>query len=210
MFCTNCGYNAADNLNFCPICGSRIMSRAEAEGRTIRQTTSTSPRSPIIEVDITCDRCGASMEYNPETNTTRCPRCGYQGYFVDSERVTIEKIRSQTKKDLQAEQLNYLTEKELRKEERHSKESFRKGFGRVIMVFGIVALTCGAAFMTRSFVEGLVFLIQGGFFALGWLCGMRIIAKKEKAYGLVVSFFILGLVMFIPIFVIIGANEGRV
>ena len=186
------------------------MSRAEAEARSVRQTTSTSARSPIIEVDTTCDRCGASMEYDPETNTTRCPRCGYQGYFVDSERVTIEKIRSQTKKDLQAEQLNYLTEKELRKEERRTKESFKKGFGRVIMVFGIIALTCGAAFMTRSVLEGLLFLIQGGFFALSWLCGMRIIASKEKAYGMAVLFFILGLAMFVPQFIVIGAHEGRV
>ena len=206
MFCTNCGYNAADNLNFCPICGSRIMSRTEAEARTVRQNTSTSARSPIIEVDITCDRCGAAVEYDPETNTTYCPKCGKTGYFVDSERVTIEKIRSQTKKDLQAEQLNYLTEKELRKEDRRTKENFKKGFGRVIMVFGIIALTCGAAFMTRSIFEGLLFLIQGGFFALAWLCGMRIITSKEKAYNLAVVFFILGLVMFVPQFIVIGAN----
>ncbi len=211
MFCTNCGYNAADNLKFCPICGSKIMSRSEAEAHRISMPAEeTSSRSPLVQLDITCDRCGSTIEYDPETGATKCPHCGKEGYYVDSERVTIEKIRSQTQLELQAEKLNYLTEKELRKEERHSRESFRKGFGRVIMVFGIVALTCGAAFMTRSFIEGCVFLIQGGFFAHGWLCGMRIIAKKEKAYGLAVLFFILGLVMFIPIFVIIGASEGSV
>lgn len=210
MFCTNCGYNAANNLKFCPICGNRIMSRAEAEAGKQREMTSSSSRSPIVELDITCDRCGSLVEYDPETNMTHCPHCGKQCYYVDSENVTIEKIRSQTQKDLQAERLNYLTEKDLRKEERHSKESFRKGFGRVIMVFGIVALTCGAAFMTRSFIEGLMFVFQGIFFALGWLCGMRILTTREKAYKLAVLFFILGLVMFIPIFVIIGSHEGSV
>ncbi len=210
MFCTNCGFNADTNQNFCPVCGKRLMTGPEVNARMQGRMAEYKHASSIVPLDLTCDRCGARIEYDSESNTTKCPHCGKEGIYVDSERVTIEKIRSQTKKDLQTEQLNYLTEKELRKEERRTKESFKKGFGRVIMVFGIIALTCGAAFMTRSVLEGLLFLIQGGFFALSWLCGMRIIASKEKAYGLAVLFFILGLAMFVPQFIVIGAHEGRV
>ncbi len=209
MYCTNCGFNADSNLNFCPVCGKRLMTGPEVNARMQRETMSTTPVSPLIQLDLACDRCGALVQYDPETNTTKCPHCGKEGYYVDSERVTIEKIRSQTQKDLQTERLNYLTEKDLRKEERRSKENFRKGFGRVIMVFGIIALTCGAAFMTRNVLEGLLFLIQGGFFALAWLCGMQIITTKEKAYGLAVMFFIFGLIMFIPQFIVIGAHVRK-
>ena len=130
--------------------------------------------------------------------------------MVDSEQVTIEKIRSQTQKDLQAEQLDFLSEMDQRKEDRRSREKFNQGFGRVIMVFSMVGIVNGIAFIIKDVLSGVLFLIQGGLFALGWLFGRQIIPKNKtdytKAYNRALLFFVLGLVMFIPLGIIIGTS----
>ena len=163
-----------------------------------------------IHLDITCERCGSLLDYDPATSMTKCPHCGKEGWMVDSEQVTIEKIRSQTQKDLQAEQLDFLSEMDQRKEDRRSREKFNQGFGRVIMVFSMVGIVNGIAFIIKDVLSGVLFLIQGGLFALGWLFGRQIIPKNKtdytKAYNRALLFFVLGLVMFIPLGIIIGTS----
>ena len=64
----------------------------------------------------------------------------------------------------------------------------------------------------RDVLSGILFLLQGGLFALGWLFGRQIIPKEKTdyttAYNRAVLCFVLGLVMFIPLVFIVGAGGG--
>ena len=126
---------------------------------------------------------------------------------ADTEKVKIEKIRSQTEKDLQTAQLNFLRDRELRMEERYSKDRFRKGLGFTIKIFMIVALVFGVSFLLVDIPLAVLFLIQGVVFACALLSGLQIVVKKSKtAHHLAIILFAAGLIFFVPQFARMGAH----
>ena len=116
----------------------------------------------------------------------------------DSDDVKIQKIKSQTEKEMVAEKIRKEEEQEKKKELKEEIEKFKKGkFSKLLIISTII---CGL-FTTVEFNDGFstisfIPLIQTILFILSWLIGMQIIkTEKKKIYYL---FAILGFVLIIP------------
>lgn len=130
MFCPQCGKPVLDGAKFCVDCGFPIGS---------------SPDPKYIQViQLRCKHCDGIMTVDPETHIIACKYCGSKELIVENSKVTIERIRSKTardireidykqhesEKDLELEKLYYEEKKTVRKEKREW-----KALGIVYLIF---------------------------------------------------------------------------
>lgn len=107
MFCSNCGKPLSNGIKHCNNCGATI------EGNT----------SPTIQaVQFHCNGCNSVMHISSESQVLRCPCCGSTELIVESDAVTIERIKSHTflethrsEKAIEREKLHIDEKKDLRK-----------------------------------------------------------------------------------------------
>lgn len=159
---------------------------------------------------IKCASCGSNLEIDETKKTVKCNYCNAK-YSVeellnnDSDEVKIQKIKSQTTKDIVSEKLKREDEQEQKKEEKENAEKFKKGkFGKFLIVCTIISglvtlieLSGGICF------AGIISLVQTGLYLTAWLMGAKVIEEKKK--GLHILLAIIGFILIIPYFKFMGS-----
>ena len=90
MFCPKCGTQNPDGSRFCTACGFEIS--------TV-QANRAFPNEPK-KVQLKCKACGGSLDIKDGQNVLMCPYCGSKELIVESDKVSVARIRSGTAKDL--------------------------------------------------------------------------------------------------------------
>ena len=93
MYCNNCGQEVPNNSGFCPSCGAKI----NPQNQTAQDAQSTEPRT----IKLRCKNCNATMEVDASKQEAVCPYCGAKEKILDSDAVAVEKIKSNTYKELE-------------------------------------------------------------------------------------------------------------
>ena len=75
-----------ENAQFCPECGKRLI-------------TATTKIKTIETVQFRCKGCGNVMEINPESPVLRCSFCGSNELIQEDKDITVERIRSRSKRE---------------------------------------------------------------------------------------------------------------
>lgn len=84
MFCSKCGANISEGATFCPECGNRCESQTGAR---------------IIK--LKCKNCNGDLEVDADKGEYTCPYCGDREKILDSDAVAIEKLKSNTYKEME-------------------------------------------------------------------------------------------------------------
>lgn len=140
MFCPKCGTQNPDGSRFCTACGSEIQTAQ------ISRTTSNEPK----KVQLRCKACGGSLDVIDGQNVLMCPYCGSKELIVESDRVSVARIRSGTAKDLVFGVMDRVAEtkrqqlEEQRRKEAQDREDAKKflpfliGFVVFVMLLGLI------------------------------------------------------------------------
>lgn len=174
MFCSKCGAKITNESGVCTNCGQKY--EASSEVRTIR---------------LQCKNCNGIMEVDEEAQEVTCPYCGAREKILDSDAVAVEKIKSNTYKEMEfARRAN-----EEKKEEQLSYKKSILCKATIVCMF-ICLLLMINAFKKYHILAGIIALVQIGLFALSWLMGMQIV--KEKRKFVYMAFAILAFLLMIP------------
>ena len=196
MKCEKCGADISANTKFCPECGQKV---------TLYQNKT---------LQLKCKFCGGTMTVDRERTMLSCPFCGSKELIQESDEVVIQRIQSQTYKEVELEKIKFEATKERRKAEQEQKKAadkeyknFKKGkFSKVlIVVFLICILAMFVSFSNGHILSGLVASVQAGLFAISWLMGMKFI--KEKIPKLHI---LLATISFLLIIVFLATNSFKV
>lgn len=124
MFCNKCGEKVADGSTFCRSCGAKIADNDKTE-----------------RVQLKCKECGGVMTVDGNNKTLHCPYCGSSEVIVYGDAVEVERIRTDTYKEIKYKKWEREDEKERKAEKKKADEAYRKsGFG-VVAIIG--AIICG-------------------------------------------------------------------
>ena len=190
MYCNNCGQEVPNNSGFCPNCGAKI----NPQNQTAQDAQSTEPRT----IKLRCKNCNATMEVDASKQEAVCPYCGAKEKILDSDAVAVEKIKSNTYKEMEYARM----EKEEKQNAKNQKEQEKKAYSKsflskftIIMMF--ICLICTfTAFGSKHILAGIIALIQTVIFAVSWLMGKQIIGENKKAVYKALA--LLGCLLIIP------------
>ena len=179
----------SEGVKFCSKCGQKV---ADDSPKTIQ---------------LKCRDCGGIMTSEEENTILCCPYCGSKELIPESDDVKIERIKSQTYKDIELEKIKYMSEKEKResdreqeKEREQERKRFSKSkFSKFLLILALICLfSMFSAFSSRSILSGIIALIQVGLFVAAWLMGMGFV--KEKIPRLHVLLEVIGFFLIILFF----------
>lgn len=161
MKCDKCSAEISNNSKFCPECGKKITLAKEI-------------------LQLKCKSCGGTLNVDENRTILCCPFCGSKELIQESDEVIIQRIKSQTYKDIELEKIKFESEKEQKKAVDKQYNNFKKGkFSKVLIVaFIICVLVMGISFSNGRILSGVVAIIQAGLFAISWLMGMQFIKEK--------------------------------
>ena len=159
-----------------------------------------------------CSNCGGQLEVNGLQDTVECPFCG-TSYSVsdlldESDAVRIEKIKSQTYKEVEADKIKREIEKEKSQEEKEKIQTFKKSkFGKFLLICAIISgLVTVLELSDGISMAGIIALVQTVLYAASWLMGRGIL--KEKKPNLKNILAIISFVLIIPFFMFFGGSSG--
>lgn len=140
MFCPKCGTKNPDGGRFCTACGLELA--AIRSGQTILNE----PK----KVQLRCKSCGGSLDIKDGQNVLMCPYCGSKELIVESDKVSVARIRSGTAKDLVFGVMDRYAEskrqqlEEQRRKEAQDREDAKKtmplflGFAIFLIILGVI------------------------------------------------------------------------
>ena len=159
-----------------------------------------------------CSNCGGQLEVNGLQETVECPFCG-TSYSVsdlldESDAVRIEKIKSQTYKEVEADKIKREIEKEKSQEEKEKIQTFKKSkFSKFLLICAIISGLVTLVELSNGIsMAGIIALIQTVLYAASWLMGRGIL--KEKKPNLKNILAIISFVLIIPFFMFFGGSSG--
>lgn len=82
MYCSMCGAQISENLNFCIYCGTAV------KGQTIRM------------IRLVCPDCMGVMDVDLDRNVRNCPYCGSKQLLIKGDKARFIKLKSQEKMGL--------------------------------------------------------------------------------------------------------------
>lgn len=199
MLCPKCKAPISDAARFCPECGSKIDQENQASIKS--------------RIQLRCKHCDGIMEVDPDRPIIYCQYCGSKELLNESDKVTVQRIKSKTHKEIELERLKFQREKfdreessrkrqELEERERDIKsrqESFRRGPLKIIIIvfFVLSVLSTAYAISETKAIMAAISITQAIVFAIAWLKGMQFI--KERRPNSRIVFAIIGLILIIPI-----------
>lgn len=170
MICSKCGTEISGNTKFCPNCGTTISVAAQSKKG----------------VQLKCSHCNGIMTVDEDRPVISCSYCGSKELILESDEVTIEKIRSSTYKDVALQQLQYKAVKDDREAEKEKAAVFKGSkFSKVLVFFTIICLIRFMAQVDRPIgylPSTVMMLLQFLMFAASWLIGAGIIKVKKIPY----------------------------
>lgn len=163
------------------------------------------------EMSVVCSNCGAQLSVDGQQEIVKCRYCGSSFSTADlldeSDRVRIEKIKSQAYKDVEMgkmqverERMSQAMETEKMRQEEARLNQFKKGkFSKVLLIFAAICmLSCVTAFSKMRIFPGMIALVQTVLFMMSWLMGMQIIKEKKKGVHILVA--VIAFLLIIPFF----------
>lgn len=115
MFCPNCGSQNPDINKFCVSCGSSLVKSQE-------QSSNESSR-----IQLLCKACGGVLNAPNDRNVLMRPYCGAKELIAESDKVSVQRIKSNTVKDLAFGVMDRIEEaKRQKKEEERIREEKRQ------------------------------------------------------------------------------------
>ena len=187
MKCPNCNRENTDKAKFCNNCGANLSTLISEPKR----------------IQLKCKACNAVMIVDENKQLLVCPYCGSKELIIDSDAVAVQKIKSNTEKDMFYGKLQYEAEKEKRIEEKENLASFKKSkLSKVIIVCAIIcAIFCMGGFNNSKFdpkniLTSIISLVQSILFIIAYLMGVQAIKTgRNKDYILVAG---IGFILVIP------------
>ena len=104
VFCFNCGTELSKGAKYCAKCGSKAVTMS-CMGNTVQ---------------LKCKSCDGTLFVDEEREILQCPYCGSSELLIESDEVTIERIKQKSKKAIEFKRLD--TNKELELEKLYYKE----------------------------------------------------------------------------------------
>lgn len=190
MYCNKCGTEIPNGSAFCPNCGQKCDAS-----------------SGVKTIQLKCKNCDGMMTVDSDAQEVICPYCGTKEKILDSDAVTIEKIKSNTYKEMEYAKMANENAQNDRNEKTLEQTSYRKSIlSKVTIIFTFVCLLVMInSFKSHHIIPGLIALIQIGLFAISWLMGMQII--KENRKRIYEALAILGFILIIPFFACSGGKD---
>lgn len=149
-------------------------------------------------IKLKCKNCNGDLEVDVDKGEYTCPYCGDKEKIVDSDAVQIEKVKSNTYKEMEYARMANENEREARNEKKEEQKAYRKSkFSKVTVIFVFICLIAMiSSFSAGHILSGIIALIQTGLFAVSWLMGMQIIKEKKKFIYMALA--ILAFVLIVP------------
>ncbi len=145
-----------------------------------------------------CQSCGGVMDADEDEPVLICPFCGSKELIIESEAVTIERIRSKTFREIAAEKnktlkeiekskFAYEMEKDAQEEAKLRKQQFKKGkLSKIMIALAIIcALFSMTAFSEYNPIGGFIALVQAAIIIVALLMGYGIIKEKAPGYHVI-------------------------
>lgn len=157
---------------------------------------------------LKCKNCNGDLLINRDRTMLKCPYCGTKYLIKESDAVKIQKIQSQTQKDIELSRQRHEAQKEKLKIEQEKRriqkaeiEAFKKSkFAKILIVFTIISvLVCLLELSSGICLSGIIALVQAILYLTAWFMGMQII--KAKIPNLHILVFIASLLLIIPFFI---------
>ena len=174
MYCNNCGQEVANNSGFCPSCGAKI----NPQNQTAQDAQSTEPRT----IKLRCKNCNATMEVDASKQEAVCPYCGAKEKILDSDAVAVEKIKSNTYKEMEYARMEKEEKQNVKNQKEQEKKAYSKSFlSKFTIIMMFICLICTfTAFGSKHILAGIIALIQTVIFAVSWLMGKQIIGENKR------------------------------
>ena len=175
-----------EGSKFCPNCQTKVKIKKET----------------ITTVQMKCKSCGGLLDVKEDALVLECPFCNSKEMIVESDSVTIERIKSRTHKDIEFAKLQYEVENKKRKDERAEIKAFKKGIAsKFLILFTLICVFffCMDMFY-KDFVTAIIAFIQVCLFILAWLMGMHFIKEPKHLFRLVPT--LIGIILFIPLILV--------
>ena len=153
------------------------------------------------------------MDVDPDRPIIYCQYCGSKELLNESEKVTVQRIKSKTTKEIELEKLKFEKEKYdreessreqqtqmlLERERKDRQESFRKGrFKTVIIIFfALGILSTVYAISKKNILMAAISITQVIAFGTAWLKGMQFI--KERHPNSYIIYAVVGLILALPL-----------
>ena len=170
----------------------------------------------------TCPGCSGKLEIDTSKEVATCSYCGLNhsvsALLGQSDTVQVEKIKSQTQKDMQAQQIehatnmqtqqiNHATQTQAQQSAQVSLQKFKKGaFGKILIIFAVISLLCCImAFKGGNVLSGIATLIMTVLFIARYLVGMQVIKLPNDALKTVIT--LAAFLMIIPS-IMLGNSGG--
>lgn len=177
------------------------------------QEVSVEADNAVRKVSLICNSCGGALSVDEGSQVLMCPFCGAKEMLLESEAVQIEKIRSESYKEIQIAKIKSAERLKLKAQEQKNKEKeqaeankFKKRFSSKLLIVGFVlcVLVSLLFFVDFYVVSGVLAILQALCFAAAWLMGMRII--KDKTHHLHTVCVVVAIILIFPVLGNIG-NE---
>lgn len=188
--CNKCGIEYPDSTNFCSKCGGQVTSVPQ-----------------VKTYKLLCKSCGGTMTIENENPVLVCPFCGSKELIVESDAVTVERIKQKTHKEIemgkqQLERERMQHNDKVAEEKKRDKDirKFKKSFMGVILIIVTIlsVLFCAVSFNDGRILSGIVAIVMGVLCILSYLMGIYVI--KEKFKGMRIISAILAFVLIVPYF----------
>lgn len=160
----------------------------------------------LKKISLICENCGGTLQVDEGKEIIACPYCGNKTLIVESDAVTMERIRTSAQKEVELEKIRVadreqqrILEKEEQKEQEQRAKEFKKGkWSKVLIVLFVIAgfFTFGY-FSDGSILAGILSLLQTVCFGVAWAMGMQIIKEKRRYIHILIV--IIGLLLMVPI-----------
>ncbi|MBQ2884399.1 MAG: zinc-ribbon domain-containing protein [Alphaproteobacteria bacterium] len=180
MYCKKCGKELRDDAVFCIGCGTKV------EGANINT------------VQLRCKACNGVMDIRADSKVMECPYCGSREVIIESDDVAIEKIKSQTHKEIELKKMENEEKISRTQEEKEMLTEFKKGkFSKFLIICAVISfLMCYTQLSDGAILSGIIALVQGGLYTVSWLMGMQVIKSEKKHLYILLA--VIGLALIIP------------
>ena len=163
---------------------------------------------PDYHIALKCTNCNGTLTTTENSNILFCPYCGSNELILESDAVKIQKIKSETIKEIALEQQQHEANLEKVRMEEARIAAFKKGiFSKVLILCAILCIMLGIGgfnncrFKLEYLPGSIISLGQGILFILSWVTGSGFIKLPNRNYyGFVI---LIAFVLFIPFVLLI-------
>ncbi len=206
-FCKNCGKRLDENFIVCPYCGAYTDFKI------------------VKTIKLRCKECGGNMAVNEGQTIIKCPYCGSSKIIPESDAVKVEKIRSNTYKEMEYKKWEREDLKARQNAELDELKKYKKSkFGIFTIVCAVISALCFFACIVNFSQYFKLHVLFSAFISMLQLClfiisalirnqiimvdissvfsSSRLIKLGNKSLPSILS--IIGLILFIPLLMIMG------